>query len=100
MSRYTVYIGTIEYAYGFDEPLQEYFFDKCDSALSTDENEGGYIFQVSNHYSMLPHPDYPVTKEHYSNGDIMTIVKDEERKMGRLIWKEEHYDALGGDLKF
>lgn len=99
MSRYTVHIGTIEYAYGFDRPLQEYFFDKCDSKLATEDNEDGYVFQISNHFSMLPHPETP-DKQEYSNSEIMEIVRAEEKLVGQKIWKEEHFDAIAGDLQF
>lgn len=98
MSRYTVHIGTVEYAYGYDVPLQEYFFDKCDSKLATEHNEG-YVFQISSCFSLMPHPDTP-NKGSYSNSEIVDIIKQEEKLMGCRIWRPEHFDAIAGDLQF
>jgi len=99
MSRFVKVFGTVEYAYGFDVPLQEYFFDKCDSKLATDDNEDGYIFQVASHFSLRPHPRTP-RKHDYANSEIMEIVKEEENKIGEKIWAEEHWEAIGSDLPF
>jgi len=99
MSRYVRKFGTIEYAYGYDTPLEEYFFDKCDSKLATDHNEDGYVFQISNHFSMMPHPRTP-KKQEYTNGEIMDIIKEEEKLIGQKIWHPDHLDAIAADLQF
>lgn len=99
MSRFIRKFDTIEYAYGYDYPLQEYFFDKCDSKLATESNEDGYIFQVSSHFSLMPHPNTP-KKSDYMNSEIMEIVREEEKLVGEKIWHKDHWDAIMSDLPF
>lgn len=93
MSRYTVKFGTVEYAYGYDRPLQDYFFEKSDSSKATDENDEGYIFQVSSSFSLLRHPDRP-DKDGYSKSEILELVEQEEKIIGHKIMKDEHKNAL------
>jgi len=99
MSRHTKRFGTVEYSYGYDVPLQEFFFEKCDSKLATDKNNEGYVFQISSNFSLKPHPKTP-NKTKYSRGDILTIVEEEEALIGKPIMDEDDKMALATDQQF
>lgn len=94
MSRYIKRIDNLEYAWGYDRPLQEYFFS-CEDLSANDEAENnGFIFSIGSHITLVPHPDYP-EKQHYSNGEMLEMM---EKYPG--IVKKEHLDAIVGDLQF
>lgn len=86
MSRYTIKSGSRTYAYGYDRPLGEYFFQGYDE-------EGDIIFSVSSYTTMIPHEKYP-KKLHYSNGELIDLVKEE---MGDSA-PEEFLNAMALDI--
>lgn len=97
MSRYTKLIGQYEYAYGFDTPLGEYFFQKYDTRIQNQDDE--VIFSIGSRWSLTPHPNNP-SKGSYSNGELMGIIKQEEDLVGEKIFDPEHWEALVSDLPF
>ncbi len=99
MSRFIRKIGTIEYSYGYDRPLQEYFFEKSDSNLITKDNDEGYIFQISSHMSFKPHPETP-NKMGYNRGEILNIIEKEEKLIKQTIVLSQHKEAIAMDQQF
>jgi hypothetical protein len=93
MSRYTKKIGHLEYAWGYDRPLQEYFFS-CEDLSKGDEDDNPFIFSIASRITLKPHPDFP-DKQHYSNGEILEVMN----KYPGIV-KEEHLDAIAMDLQF
>lgn len=68
MSRYQTHDG--EYAWGYDHPLQEYFYQKFDLTSKEDE----WIFSISTGICEKQHPEYP-DKLHWSRGDLLTLME-------------------------
>jgi hypothetical protein len=67
MSRYQTEDG--QYAWGYDEPLQEYFYQKFD--LTSEEEE--WIFSIGTGICEKQHPDYP-EKLHWSRGELLELM--------------------------
>lgn len=57
--------------FGYDHPLNEYFFAKED-----DSEDSGFEFSVASHMTLIPHPDYP-NKLNWSNGDLLELIDKE-----------------------
>lgn len=91
MSQYRTIINDKMYMYGYDRPLQEYFF-ACFNTKAGDDDEG-VLFSISSHCTLAPHPDYP-GKLNWSNGELIDIVKKE---MGDNA-PEEFLNAMALDL--
>lgn len=69
MSQFRIRKGESLYLYGYDNPLQEFFFIKFDK-------EGEVVFSIANHMTSEPHEDFP-NKFNFSNGEILEIVNEE-----------------------
>lgn len=90
MSRYTKQVDNLLFAWGYDEPLQEYFFSCEDLNLEEDE----LIFSIANHITIKPHPSFP-DHYNYSNSEILEVME-----MYDDVVPEEHRMAIVNDLKF
>lgn len=90
MSRYSKRIENRAYAFGYDRPLQEFFFQRSD-VDSVDE----VLFSISSHTTLEEHPNH-LDKIHWSNSEIADLVVEE---MGTEAPKE-FLTALALDIPF
>jgi hypothetical protein len=69
MSRFTCRLnnGNI-IAFGFDRPLQEYFFSEYD-------NQEELLFSIMTYNTTDPHPNHP-DKLTYSNGELLEVMQE------------------------
>lgn len=92
MSRYTEVVHDVRYAWGFDEPLSEYFFHAEKVVLEEYEDEDdAVIFSIGNHFVTKPHPSYP-NKMTYTNGELLALMED--------IVPKNHLRAILLDVPF
>jgi hypothetical protein len=92
-------------AWGFDRPLQEYFFQEymaeekvADHQESKCKKKGcacgcGIIFSVSSVNTLMPHPKYP-DRMKWSNNEILELM----RKYPEI--PRAHRQAIAADLPF
>jgi len=92
-------------AWGFDRPLQEYFFQEymaeekvADHQESKCKKKGcacgcGIIFSVSSVNTLMPHPKYP-DRMKWSNNEILELM----RKYPEI--PRAHKQAIAADLPF
>lgn len=99
MSRFVKIIDDKEYVWGFDIPLQEYFFQCFDASCRKKKDDEEVIFSIASRFSEKPHPNTP-DKEDYSNGQILEIIQYEESQVGREIVPQEHKNSISMDLMF
>lgn len=92
MSRYTHIKSNIEYAWGYDEPMQEYFI-QAEDLLAKDE-DNSTLWWIGSHTTVVPHPSYP-TKMSWTNSEIIALVKTQQVPI-----PEEHVEAIAADLPF
>jgi hypothetical protein len=86
MSRYTKVLEDGTYvAYGYDEPLQEYFIQLFDS-------EEECLFSIANYNTLLEHPDAP-HKVRYSNSELLEVFQKYNLPVNHII-------MLASDLPF
>lgn len=101
MSRYqktsTLNGKAVQFAWGYDSPLQEYFFQCFKEDYSDDENE--VIFSISSVFTLDPHPDFP-NKERWSNGELIELMERYKDESGECIIPEKHLQAIALDLPF
>lgn len=94
MSRYTKQTDQYTYAWGFDEPLSEYFFQKFNNYPDPlDEDAEDVVFSISSYSTTVPHPDYP-NKITYTNSEILDIMEQEG------VVPQHHLDQIVLDLTF
>lgn len=91
MSRYTLnhqhpQYGPVNVAYGFDQPLGEYFI------IVEREPDEDPLFAVASYNTTFPHPSHPA-KLNYSNWELLDLFKE-------FGVPEEHCDSLGMDIPF
>lgn len=96
MSRYTDHFNGVDIAWGYDEPLQEYFIQAI-KVPDNDEDEEETLFWIGSHMTIVPHPLFP-DKTTYSNGDILTLI-DQDPVLREII-PVGHKDQIAMDLKF
>lgn len=70
MSRHTSPDG--QYAWGYDHPLQQYFYERFDLTSKEDE----WIFSINTGICEKRHPDYP-NKLHFSRGELLEVMEKE-----------------------
>lgn len=87
------------FSYGWDAPLQEYFFEKADLKAATPENDEGYVYQISSDFSLTPHPEQP-NKMNYNRQEILDLVAKEETALGQKIMDDEHKRAIAEQREF
>lgn len=99
MSRYTERIKSIEFAWGFDENLMEFFFQKFDDRISGDEedNPENMIFSIGTRFVVRNHPKFKI--EDYSHKDILKVMKYEMEKHGFEI-PTRHIESLSKNEPF
>jgi hypothetical protein len=91
MSRYTASFDQFTIAWGYDRPLQEYFFHMEDATLDNDDD--GLVYAISNRFPLKADPNNP--KPNYSNSDIL-----EKMLEFKAYIPPEHISALRNDLPF
>lgn len=96
MSRYTASTDRYLYAWGFDEPMGTYYFQKFN--LHPRENEEECIYSIDSYYTTIPHPDFP-RKVTYKRSEILGIMEDEMEENDFVI-PEDHLNAIVLDLTF
>lgn len=98
MSRYSIiHSSTITYAYGYDIPLNEFFFQKFDSSIDEDEDDDT-VFSISNKFTTKPHPDYP-NKTEYSNNEIVKVIQ-KEMELEELLFDIDHLRNIKNNIPF
>lgn len=104
MSRYNKTVKkdgkTVHYAWGYDAPCQEYFFQcfKDEEDLSDDE-ESDVIFSISSVHTLTPHPDHP-GKMKWSNGQIIELMQKYTDEKGECVVPMDHRTHIALDLPF
>ena len=101
MSRYTYTIPSNTWAWGFDEALNEFFFQKFDNYpfdLYDEENPDDTIFSVSNRFTTKEHPDFP-GKTDWSNLELVKLMTSEMEEHEFEI-PVEHIAAIRSDRPF
>jgi hypothetical protein len=101
MSRYSLKLPNgRSIAWGFDRPLQEYFFQEYLSEKEQKDlpDEGATItdplvFSISSANTLIPHPKYP-DKRKWGNLDFLELMKDYPDI------PTEHKKAIAFDLPF
>lgn len=96
MSRYTHSIVSYSWAWGFDEILNTYFFQKFDNYPADEED--GVVFDIGNRFTLKPHPDYP-KKTDFSNRELLKIIL-EEVEMFEISIPIEHIRAMKSNQPF
>jgi hypothetical protein len=76
MSQFRLKINRSEYMYGYDRPLQSFFFSKLDLDSEDEDNDSCFSVASSEYMTIKPHPKYP-DKMSYSNGEMMELVNEE-----------------------
>lgn len=99
MSRYSKIVGPLGYAWGYDHPLSEYFFQCFDNTAPSDDENDGTVFSISSRVTLVPHPDTP-SKYSYSNSEIMEVMLKEAQNQKQEIVPKEHLDMIASDLPF
>lgn len=93
MSQYRVKVKNIEYQYGYDEQLQEYFLGAFD--LTKNEDEDDCIYGIGNYFNTIkPHPEYP-GKIAWSNGELLAFISKYKYPIS-----PGHLEKLAMDLPF
>lgn len=91
MSRLTKHTERFVIAYGYDNPLQEYFVQKFDKTKS-DERDENIVYSLSTNMNEVNHPDYP-KRNRTSRGQMLEILEQEGfDKKDDIMW------ALAMDL--
>ena len=90
MSRYSKRIENRVYAFGYDRPLQEYFFQR-----SNVDRVDDVVFSISSHATIQEHPEH-LDRLDWSNSQIADLVVKE---MGPEAPKE-FLTALALDIPF
>ena len=89
MSRYEKFEDDFGYSWGYDRPLQEYFYqkfvEKADDGIE-------FVFSIGTGIVEVPHPDYP-KKKRFNRGELLTIMENEG------IVPEEHLKLIALDLQ-
>lgn len=99
MSRYSKIIQrdnkNIEVAWGYDEPLREYFLQEFHDEDDLEDEEEETIFSISNVHTIAFHPKYP-GKFRYSNSEILKLMEEYDED----VIPKEHKQAVAMDLPF
>ena len=93
MSRYKKIVGNLEYVWGFDPPLQEYFFS-CEDINGDEDGEELYLFHIGSKVTLIEHVDYP-RKRYFTNGEMLEVMN----KYPGIVPKK-HLDAIALDIQF
>jgi hypothetical protein len=97
MSRYSHNTTSYSWSWGFDEPLNEFFFQKFDN-FPQDENED-VIFSVSNRFTTKEHPDFP-DKRDWSNLELVKLMEMEMVMSEDDFIPAEHLGLIRSDKPF
>ena len=99
MSRYYKIVGVFEYAWGYDDPLQEYFVQKFNLDPDLTDDEDDVVYSIGSHCTTKPHYDFP-DKEHWSNDDIIELMERINKEASEPIIPINHIQAVAMDLPF
>lgn len=89
MSRYEKYEDGFGYAWGYDNPLQEYYYQKF---IEKADDGVDFIFSIGTGIIEVPHPDYP-DKIRFNRGELLEVMENDG------VVPEEHLEKLALDLK-
>lgn len=92
--RHTKTVGKYKYAWGYDVPLEEYFFEKYDLESEGRNKIEKCVFAIGSHTTLVPHPDYP-QRTRFSNSLILEIMTKEDINI-----PEDHLNKIAVDLPF